>query len=72
VPVMTSNLESLSSIVDDEATPEHIEQMALKILGPQSEYSSVDWFYKALEGVKALLNQYCCADERKNRVLQIM
>ena len=48
----------LQSSYNDEATPEHIEQMALKILGPQSEYSSVDEFYKALEGVKALLNRY--------------
>jgi len=48
----------LKSSYNDEARPEHIEQMALKILGPQSEYASVDEFNKALVGVTALLNRY--------------
>lgn len=48
----------LKSSYDDEASPEHIEEMALRILGPQSEYASVDEFNKALAGVTALLNRY--------------
>lgn len=48
----------LQSNSDDEATPEHIEQMALKILGPQSEYADVQEFNLALRGVKALLYRY--------------
>lgn len=48
----------LQSNSDDEATPEHIEQMALKILGPQSEYRDYNEFNKALQGVTALLNRY--------------
>jgi len=48
----------LKSSSDDEATPEHIEEMALRIMGPQSEYSSVDEFQKVLAGVIGLLNRY--------------
>lgn len=48
----------LKSSYNDEATEEHIEKMALKILGPQSEYRDYHEFNKALEGVKALLNRY--------------
>jgi len=48
----------LKSSYNDEATPEHIEKMALKILGPQSEYRDYHEFNKALEGVRALLNRY--------------
>lgn len=48
----------LKSSYNDEATPEHIEKMALKILGPQSEYRDYHEFNIALLGVKALLNRY--------------
>lgn len=48
----------LQGAYNDEATPEHIEQMALKILGPQSEYRDYHEFNKALQGVMALLNRY--------------
>jgi len=48
----------LNKTHDDEATPEHIEQMALKILGPQSEYKDYNEFNLALKGVIALLNRY--------------
>jgi len=48
----------LQSSYNDEATPEHIEKMALKILGPQSEYRDYHEFNIALLGVKALLNRY--------------
>jgi len=48
----------LNKTHDDEATPEHIEQMALKILGPQSEYRDYNEFNLALKGVIALLNRY--------------
>ena len=48
----------LQSSYNDEATPEHIEKMALKILGPQSEYRDYNEFNVALKGVTALLNRY--------------
>ena len=48
----------LKSAANDEARPEHIEKMAEIILGPQSEYASVDHFEKALSGVIELLNHY--------------
>lgn len=48
----------LQSNSDDEARPEHIEKMAEIILGPQSEYASVDHYNKALQGVIELLNRY--------------
>lgn len=48
----------LQSSYNDEARPEHIEQMALKIAGPQAEYADYHEFNKALQGVMALLNRY--------------
>ena len=48
----------LKSTANDEARPEHIEKMAEIILGPQSEYASVDHYEKALSGVIELLNHY--------------
>lgn len=48
----------LKSTANDEARPEHIEKMAEIILGPQSEYASVDQYEKALSGVIELLNHY--------------
>lgn len=48
----------LRSAANDEARPEHIEKMAEIILGPQSEYASVDHYEKALSGVIELLNHY--------------
>lgn len=48
----------LKSTSNDEARPEHIEKMAEIILGPQSEYASVDHYEKALSGVIELLNHY--------------
>lgn len=48
----------LQGAYNDEATAEHIEQMALKILGPQSEYRDYNEFNAALKGVTALLNRY--------------
>jgi len=48
----------LKSSYNDEATPEHIEKMALRIVGPQSEYGDYHEFNLALRGVKALLYRY--------------
>lgn len=50
--------DELRSAANDEARPEHIEKMAEIILGPQSEYASVDHYEKALSGVIELLNHY--------------
>lgn len=50
--------DALKGAADDEARPEHIEKMAEIILGPQSEYASVDHYRKALGGVIELLNHY--------------
>jgi hypothetical protein len=51
----------LQSTANDEARPEHIEKMAEIILGPQSQYASVDHYEKALSGVIELLNHYVVA-----------
>lgn len=48
----------LQSTANDEARPEHIEKMAEIILGPQSEYASVDHYKRALGGIIELLNHY--------------
>lgn len=50
--------DELRGAANDEARPEHIEKMAEIILGPQSEYTSVDHYEKALSGVIELLNHY--------------
>lgn len=50
--------DELRGAANDEARPEHIEKMAEIILGPQSEYASVDHYKKALSGVIELLNHY--------------
>lgn len=48
----------LKSNSDDEARPEHIEKMAEIILGPQSDYASVDHYKRTLSGVIELLNHH--------------
>lgn len=54
--------DELRGAANDEARPEHIEKMAEIILGPQSEYASVDHYEKALSGVIELLNHYVVVD----------
>jgi len=48
----------LKSNSDDEARTEHIEKMAEIILGPQSEYASVNEYRRILGGVIELLNHH--------------
>lgn len=48
----------LQSTANDEAHTEHLEKMAEIILGPQSEYESVDQYRRVLGGVIELLNHY--------------
>ena len=52
----------LKSNSDDEARTEHLEKMAEIILGPQSEYASVNEYRRILGGVIELLNHHVMTD----------